>query len=726
MLATSLTRMDKPTFHRLWTALPFELVDKGFWVALEAFSDQFLESHSPFNSQTFFSVQHTGRILQEELTLVNPKTVEACNRLRPLYDTFTLWNPLALAALLKAPIEVVTAQLLLAVERRWVAIKYVVNCRSCGCDIAHFQSVNDISFIGTFHSTNAFRCPMCTDRTEVNELQDVAVYFQLQHLPTIFLRQHHRLYFSEEADRRRLESFFCPAQAGFAFTARLPEGRYLLAAPFCGAFVEFTVELSAEVMGEKDPYLSRIVDLKTYIRSQNSSADPFGQPIKRRSTTATSVARRGGGSIAGGGVGRPSLVNPQTSASELSKRDENVAGDGGGTNSFGAEDVDEIPPIAVVALKHGKVQFRIFNDTNCSGFLDLFIALDTRTEFTATPYPHLLRVPHFLHVLPRGMRSPFLTRCIPRPPSTTPTTGVYVRHQFVLTGEEADEPGVISVLREVHRYSLEDHHGLLNGVSDGGTSFDSTFLSTTAALASSICFFQRVLTRLGEPVALAMRCSITEGPLKIAAYQGQYNDADNARSSYPDAQFVGAVVYASNHPPITSHYFFCTEEEAPRARVATDEDGRELAPVRVSALDKYRSPAWLHEENDAAYDIKSIATTNPMERKLPGVAKKQQDCLVRFEIRCVPPVVKSGKGSATSRRASVCPRRGLREDGSDSADAIFPYFLQFLREHFEGTSVHEEEHALIVQIPLPMIYAALQMSTILDKKAYMKEPRGPF
>lgn len=722
MRASPLSRMDKATFHRLWTALPFELVDKSFWVALEAFCDQFFDPHSPFNSQTFFSVQHTGRILQEELTLVSPKTVEACNRLRPLYDTFTLWNPLALAALLKAPIEVVTAQLLLAVGRLWMTIHFVVNCRSCGCDIAHFQSVNDISFVGTFHSTNAFRCPMCTDRTEVNELQDVAVYFQLQHLPTIFARRHHRLYFSEEADRRRLESFFCPAQAGFAFTVHLPEGRYLLSAPFCGAFVEFNVELPAEVMGEKDPYLSRIVDLKTYIRSQNSSAEPFGQPIKRRSTTATTVARRGPGSAVGSG--RHSVFNnSNSSVTEIGKRDEGVTG----VNSFGAEDVDEIPPITVVALKHGKVQFRIFNDTTSSGFVDLFIALDTRTEFTATPYPVLLRVPHFLHVLPRGMRSPFITRCIPRPPSTTPTTGVYVRHQFLLTGEEADEPGVISVLREVHRYSLEDHHGLLIGVSDGGASFDSTFLSTTAALASSICFFQRVLTRLGEPVALAMRCSITEGPLKIAAYQGQYNDADNERSSYPDAQFVGAVVYASNHPPISGHYFFCTEEEAPRRRASTDEEGRGLAATRASALDKYRSPAWLHGEDDAAYEIKAIAGANPMERLLPEAAKKQQLCLVRFEIRCVPPVVKSGgKGNATSRRTSVCPRHGLREDGSDSADAIFPYFLQFLREHFEGTGVHEEEHALIVQIPLPMIYAALQMSNILDREAYTKEPRGPF
>ncbi|KPA86290.1 hypothetical protein ABB37_00515 [Leptomonas pyrrhocoris] len=721
MRSSPLTRMDKPTFHRLWTALPFDLVDKSFWVALEAFCDQFLNPHSPLNSQTFFSVQHTGRILQEQLTLVNPKTVEACNHLRPLYDTFTLWNPLALAALLKAPLEVVTAQLLLAVERQWMTIHFVVNCRSCGCDIAHFQSVNDISFVGTFHSTNAFCCPMCTDRTEVNELQDVAVYFQLQHLPTIFLRQHHRLYFSEEADRRRLESFFCPAQGGFAFTARLPEGRYLLSAPFCGAFVEYTVELSAAVMEEKDPYLSRIVDLKAYIRSQNSSAEPFGQPIRRRSTNATSIVRRGMSNGAAGG--RHSLINTsQNSVADTDKRDDAVLV----TNSFGAEDVDAIPPITVVPLKHGKVQFRIFNDTNCSGFIDLFIALDTRTEFSAKPYPHLLRVPHFLHVLPRGMRSAFLTRCIPRPPSTTPTTGVYVRHQFLLRGEEADEPSVISVLREVHRYSLEDHHGLLIGVSSGGTSFDSTFLSTTAALASSICFFQRVLTRLGEPVALAMRCSITEGPLKIAAYQGQYNDADNARSSYPDAQFVGSVVYASNHPPITGHYFYCTEEEAPRVVVARDEEGHELPPTHVSALDKYRSPAWLNEESDDAYDIKSAGTTNPMERKLPGAAKPRQHCLVRFEVRCVPLLVKNGKAGGMSRRDSVCPRRGLREDGSDSTDAIFPYFLQFLREHFSGTDVHEEEHALIVQIPLPMIYAALQMSDILNKKAYMKDPRGPF
>lgn len=45
----------------------------------------------------------------------------------------------------------------------------------------------------------------------------------------------------------------------------------------------------------------------------------------------------------------------------------------------------------------------------------------------------------------------------------------------------------------------------------------------------------------------------------MAAYQGQYNDADNMRSSYPDVQFVGAVIYASQHPPIAPPYLTAYE-----------------------------------------------------------------------------------------------------------------------------------------------------------------------
>ncbi|KAG5466871.1 hypothetical protein LSCM1_01048 [Leishmania martiniquensis] len=728
MHVAATSQMDKAAFHRQWITLPFEQVDKGFWGALEAVCEPFLDSRSPFHSQTFFSVPRTGRILQEDVILVDRTAVKACNELRPFYTTFTLWNPLALAALLKAPIDVVTAQLLLAVERSWMSVYFVVNCRSCGCDIAHFRSVNDIPFVGTFHSTNAYRCPMCTDRTEVNELGDVAVFFQLERLPSLFQRQHHRLYYTEEADRRRLESFFCPSQAGFAFTAHLPSGHYLLSAPFCGSFVELAVEVSADAIGAKDPYRSLIVDLKAYVRSQNSSADPFGKPIKRRSTTGHALQRRG--------IARSSLVGGGTAVSDgghrLSFGHTSQHSQGESTyreelaecvEGFGAEDAEEIPPIPVISLKHGKVQFRIYNDTPHSGFLDLFVSFDTRAEFSAIPYPKLFRVPHFMHCLPRGMRSPFLTRCIPRPPSTTRTTGAYVRHQFALNREQADDPSIISVLREVHRYSLEDHYGLLIGVGEGGASFESTFLSTTAALASSICFFQRVLTRLGEPVALTMRCSVTEGPLKIAAYQGQYNDANNTRSSYPDAQFVGAVVYASNHPPITGPYIYCTEIQAPTTSGGT---GTEATARQAGVLDKYRTPAWLHDESSSYYNITGPNGNHGSGAKpIGGASQQNRQCLIRFEVRCVPPAI-DGDTDTPSRRASACPRLTLKEDGSDSTDMIFPYFLEFLREHFEGTSVKEEEHALVVHMPLLMIYAALQMSTILDKKAYTKESRGPF
>ncbi|KAI5689353.1 hypothetical protein MNV84_07506 [Leishmania braziliensis] len=726
--------IDKATFRRLWTSLPYEQLERSFWVALEDFCEPFLDSNSPLNSPTFFSVPQTGRIVQKDLPLVNEDIVRACNELRPLYTTFTLWNPLALAALLKTPIEVVTTQLLLAVQQSWMSVYFVICCRSCGCDIAHFHSVNDIPFIGTFHSTNAFRCPMCTDRTEVKELRDVAVFFQLQRLPALFRRQHYRLYYTKEADERRLESFFCPGQAGFAFTAHLPKGRYLLSAPFCGAFVEISVDLSAEVMGAKDPYLSHIVDLNTYIRFQNSTADPFGRPIKRRSTIRHVLPRRGitsagtvsSDGLGGGGAQRRSIACGSRFSMSDTIHPEDVVKS---ITGFGSEDVEEMPPISVISLKHGKVQFRIYNSTPHSGFVDLFVALDTRTEFSANPYPQLFHVPHFMHCLPRGLRSSFLTRCIPRPPSTTPTTGAYVRHQFILSGEQADDPNIISVLREVHRYSLEDHYGLLIGVGDGGTSFESTFLSTTAALASSICFFQRVLTRLGETVALAMRCSVTEGPLKIAAYQGQYNDAHNTRSSYPDAQFVGAVVYASNHPPISGPYLYCTEVEPPTAVVAVttdDETGKEVVTRRVGALDKYRSPAWLHDENSSYYDNINFRDNHaPNKMSVSKATQQEERCLIRFEVRYVSSTIDCDTGTCL-RRTSVCPQLPLKENGSGSTDNIFPYFLEFLREHFEGTSLKEEPHALVVQIPLPMIYASLQMSTILDKKAYTKEQLGPF
>ncbi|GET92808.1 hypothetical protein, conserved [Leishmania tarentolae] len=725
-------RIDKATLRRLWSSLPYGQLDRNFWVALEDFCEPFLDPCSPFNDRTFFSVPWTGRILQEELTLVDQEIVKACNEQRPLYDTFTLWNPLALAALLKVPIEVVTAQLLLAVQHSWMSVYVVISCRSCGCDIAHFRSVNHISFVGTFHSTNAFRCPMCTDRTEVNELKNVAVFFQLGKLPALFQRQHHRVYYTKEADRRRLEAFFCPAQAGFAFTAHLPNGRYLLSAPFCGAFVEFSVDVSAQVLGPKEAYVSQIVDLKTYIRSQNGSSDPFGQPIKRRSTTISAPPLRGKrnskvgvGILGGDRAHRVSIGgNSQFSLSDGSHPDEAA----NCITEYGSESVEEIPSIPVVKLKHGKVHFRIYNDTPHSGFLDLFVAFDTRVDFSANPYPQLFHVPHFMHCMPRGMRSSFFTECIPRPPSTTRTTGAYVRHQFSLNREQADDPGIISVLREVHRYSLEDHYGLFIGVGDGGTSFESTFLSTTAALASSICFFQRVLTRLGEPVALAMRCSVTEGPLQIAAYQGQYNDTDNTRSSYPDAQFVGCVVYASNHPPITGPYLYCTEYEPPKNVVAEttgDGTGKQIVARQGGVLDKYRTPSWLQDENSSYYDISGPNGAQSFNKGTSEESQQKRRCLIRFEVRCVRPP-RDDDTEAVSRRASACPRLTLKEDGSDSTDAIFPYFLEFLREHFEGASVIEEAHALVVQIPLTMIYAALQISKILDKNAYTKELRGPF
>lgn len=724
--------LDTQALHRRWTSLSYAHLERSFWVGFQAFCDPFLSPDSPFHSSEFYRVPHTGRIQQDELHLINPEVVAACNSMREGYEAFTIFNPHAIAYRLKVSVTVVVEQMLLAVEQKWMRLSFSVNCRSCAFDIAHFQSVNDILFAGTYNEINAFRCPMCTDRTEVSCLNDVAVHFQLTGLPSVFHPRHHRLFYTSEAKQRRLETFFCPAQAGFAFSAQLPRGRYLIIAPFIGALVEIEVMVSSNVIDAKAPFLSQIVNLSTYVRNRIGGDDTFAKPIRRRSTLSNGTAsHRGGmgGNRSLGTTGNASLAAQRRSILSLSEsfRQGEVEKSAA---SLGEEDTTAVPPIPVITLQHGKVQFRIYNESSFSGFLDLYISFDTCAELSATPkYPLLMRVPHLMHCLPRGMRSPFLTRCIPRPPSTTRTTGVYVRHRFDMPEAFMNDPGVISVLREVHCYSLEDHCGLLLGVSDGGTTFESSFISTTAALASSICFFHRVLTRLGEVVALAMRCSITEGPLKIAAYQGQYNDSDNTRSAYPDAQFVGSVVYASNHPPITAHYFKVIEEEKPCSTLGTSELRNK------SALEKYRGAAWLDHssssssesnyEEDHHSTSKNGAAIRTVKEPLKAEVKRNSFALVRFEIRSVPPEDVEGEAFGC-RRGSTCPHHTLQEDGMDSIDAVFPYFLEFLCEHFEGTQVTAEEHALVVQLPLHVIYAAVQMSTLLDKRAYWEDSAGPF
>lgn len=657
------TYLDKESFHRLWSSLPPVRCEKSFWVALEAFCETFLVDDCPLRSQEFYMVPHTGRALPDELHFIDSTVLEKCNELRHLYNAFSLWNPLQIASLLKVPISIVVEQFFLAVESNWLNLDFVLSCRSCACDIMHFKSVSEIRFAPTFNSTNSVTCPMCSDVTEIKELSDVSVFFYLDRLHPIFHRAHHRVYCTTEAAKRRLESYFCPAGSGMAINLKLPKGGFLLSAPFMGAMLHLNVEVDAELIGKRDHHAPKLIDLKKYVSRVEPKA-PQKSTGRRIGTLSRAAAKR-------------SETEQDTDAFNISR-----------------SAADTLAPqlIDSMTFVHGKVQLRIFNGSNSSGFLDLDIAFDPRAEFSAVEYPHQLRLPELLHYLPRGLRSSSFLMCVPRPPSTTLTSGVYCRHIFALPPETHDDPSIIAVLREVHRYSLEDHHGLLLGVSNGGLSFESSFLTVTAALASSICFLQRVLVRLEVNVALSMRCSITDGPLKIATYQGQYNDTENMRSSYPDVQFVGAVIYCSTHPKIQPPIIQTIQME-----------------VSSSNLNRY------------GLDFPSGTDTglgsNPYSQ--PYVQKKSHTML-RFEIRSVPMTFDGMPDYSCGSE----PLSGTYMERSN--DNVFPYFLNYLSEHFEGTQVVEEPHALVVQMPLPILYASVQMSTVLDRSSYTKEVEGPF
>lgn len=637
--------IDRETLHRLWSALPQSRCEKSFWIAMEAFCDTFLSEHCPLRDQEFFAVPHSGRVMADELHFIDPNLLERCNELRDLYNAFTLWNPLQFAALFKMPINIVIEQFFLAVESKWLKLDFVLSCRSCACDILHFKSVNEIRFTAGYHSSGGIACPVCSDVTEIKELNDVSVFFILDRLHPVFSRLHHRLYRTAEASQRRLESYFCPAGAGLAINIKLPKGGFLLCAPFMGAMAHLNVEVDGELLNSRDHYLPRIIDLKKYV-AQTEAKPPAPQKGRRKS---------------------------------LAKRETDV--DGGDRSTASTHfDMNYVPQtVHTLTLAHGKLQLRIFNESPHSGFIDLYVAFDPRVEFSAVEYPKQLRVPDLLHHLPRGLRSNYVLTCVPRPPSTTLTSGVFCRHIFDLDPESYDDPSVISVLREVHRYSLEDHHGLLLGMGNGGISFDSSFLTLTAALASSVCFLQRVLVRLEVNVALKMRCSITEGPLKVASYQGQYNDTDNMRSSYPDVQFVGPVIYCSTHPEIK-------------------------APIVVESSNQLR-----RNEFDSFTDLFSNQAS-------PSRSEQKKHTMLRFEIRSVPEDSSFCYGSVPLCDSYV----------EKSNDKVFPYFLNYLCEHFEGTEVEEEGHALVVQMPLPILYASVQMSTVLDSSSYSKEVVGPF
>ncbi|ESL09232.1 hypothetical protein TRSC58_03051 [Trypanosoma rangeli SC58] len=472
-----------------WKCLPPERSDKTFWLALNEYIAPSRQPEFPLAHEEFRDSTLSGLTAPGQTTLLSDDVMKAANEMREYYDTISLWNPLSLAHHLGMKLAMVIEQLLLAKEYGLVSMFFVVPCRSCGCDMLRVEAVREICFRATYHQTNSIRCPICTDYTEVTDLTNVGVFFQERFPLELLRRKYHRLFYSDEANRRRLETYFCPPGAVFAFRMCLPEGGYLIIAPGVGLIVELQVEAAADLMGGKSPYhvVNLTIDKLLADEGVNTERSERGHPLIR--------------------------------------------------------------------VKHGKLLCRVFNGTPYGGYLDVFVAFDERLELLAPQTPLVMSVPMVLHNSSRGLRSPLFNLFIPRPPGTR-TSGVYVLHSFALPGEEFDEPitagteSVLAVIREVHRYSLEDHHGLLLSVGRGGSVFESSFLSVTAALASSLCFAQRVVTRLGADVAAALTCIISQGTMYMASFQGQYDDDKNVRSSYPDVDVVGSAVYAAMHPPV--------------------------------------------------------------------------------------------------------------------------------------------------------------------------------
>ncbi|KEG15200.1 hypothetical protein DQ04_00151190 [Trypanosoma grayi] len=550
-----------------WQTLPSNRRDKAFWLALNDFLAPSLQEEFPLASGEFRSLPLSGRTAQDASPLVNEAATKAANEQRDYYNDITLWNPLSLAVRLRISVGVVIEQLLLANEYGLVSMQFVITCRSCGCDMLRVTAVSKICFRATYHQTNVIWCPMCTERTEVSNLGQVAVFFQEPSPPPLLQRKHHRLFLSEEAQRRRLDSYFCPPGASFAFRMRLPEGRYLLIASGAGIIVELHVATGVEYLERERPFHTVTVLMEKFLEV-------------------------------------------------------------GGTDAEGT--VKKRP---VIRVDHGKLMFRVFNGTQYGSYLDFYIGFDERLEFLALKPPVVATVPLVLHHASRGLRSPLFRLFTPSPPGTR-IPGVYVLHAFTLPGEEFEEPisagseSTLAIIREVHRYSLEDHHGLLLSVGSGGTVFESSFLSFTAALACSLCFAQRVVTRLGEHIAALLACSITEGAMYMASFQGQYDDDENVRSSYPDVQMVGPVVHASTHPPVLASN---NSDTAPQSSVGCNvrfelrsvtedhsgtclcpEAGDEMLPYLLSFLEEHLNGVTVLREPQALVVVVPLATLNAM------------------------------------------------------------------------------------------------------------------
>ncbi|KAH9601542.1 hypothetical protein LSM04_003622 [Trypanosoma melophagium] len=603
-----------------WTSISSDRVDKSFWTALMEFIEPLSQSEFPLASTEFFSLHYnnSARALTETPTetsrgLISKSTVNAANELRSYYDEVSLWNPLALAVRLGFGASVVIQQLLLAKEYNLVNMLFVVSCHSCGCDMLRAKAVSEICFRATYHQTNIIRCPMCTECTEVTALSQVGVFFEPRHPSPLLRRIHHRLFWSDEAIKRRLETFFCPPDAAFSFHVNLPKGSYLLIASGLGLVLHLNVHMGAEYLEPRKPHHTVNILLHKYLKK-----------------------------CSGGDEGSDESDN------------------------------------SIIDVDHGKLNLQVYNATLYGTYLDLCISFDHRLEFMTLNPLVLVTAPLVLKHLPRGMRSTLFHYFIPRPPGAR-TSGVYVVHTFSLQPEEFEEPdmggidSVLAVIREVHRYSLEDHHGMLLSVGRGGSIFESLFSSFTAALASSLCLAQRVITRLGEDVASSLSSVIVHGAMHMSSFQGQYDDGDNRCSSYPDIQITGPVIYASLHPPIVE----------------------------------------LNNNNDNDNDNKNKKKEENKQEESEEVyeqCQRENSHYLRFELRSV----------SDNNNMGVCL------DSHAADDDMLSYFLSFLEEHLSGLKVLREPQALVVIVPLSTLSAKLMLSTLIAPVMYERKLTGPF
>ncbi|CCW69472.1 unnamed protein product [Phytomonas sp. Hart1] len=751
-------------FHKRWSALPIGYCDRNFWTNLESFCAPFLTTKaSPYDHREFFYLCSPEVEINSAIESIPSEVLEACSSTRHLLTMFSLWNPFALAGLLQVSISTVVEQLLLGVEKKWVEMCFVVCCVSCGYDITHCAMIRELNAGGPRYAPKTYRCPICTDSTPIHSLSDVYVFFKLKNLPPAFNCEHYRLSWTKVAESQKLESIFCPSGAKFAVSLQLPEGRYLLVASFIGALLELEVEVGCEDLPQRERTLMQTIDLKKYIlvRKKESNLMPqfdFRQKMslptlmKRTTVTSTGITPLRNFSALGSEsmVGRRDLLTALRSHNARASFFSNTNGTGTGfgdhesnaSKALGEETPTFVEtPIQCLKLKHGKVKFILVNDTSSSGFVDLFVGFERCAEFSAEVYPTQLTVSEFMHYIPRGLRSKFIQHCVPKSPTTIPTEGIFVRHFFDLSLNYFKDPYVVSVIQEVHRYSLEDHHGLLLTVSNGGTSYDSSFFSITAAIASSMSFFQRVLLRLGDDVALSMRCSINNASMHLTTYQVQYNDADNMRSAYPDAQFVGPAVYYSSHPSIIPPTLCAFEQELPRTVVKEKKYTHTVLNY---------DPFKLSKEEE--------------EKLLLLNASKEKSTMVRFEIRNLLDFSGTGEFSRKSFSKSKTPRMSVVRSTRSSVfhepllgasfkefiddvhsvedesiprnigkyiklapqDDVLPYFLIHLCEQLKGMTIVKEPHALVILVPLPTLQASVQLPTLLDSSCYQKMSSGPF